>query len=225
MTKLTRPTIRLYNTEQKISELTFGTKSNPMNGSYYLRGGICFPVPVRLGADKGAGGFVLICGCNVTTKKIYVFEDRSFLTIDHIVGQDGSVEFEGLSGWLNECWSYYFARDFYWHQDDQTKKTYMLDILRSTMIKPRPRFLHIDWTDDNQIEHLIWRLGNTGVMKFKADSELHESLRLLEVQTDNRQIIPGVHALKCALAGLMRHPYRKRPERNVDKPLDKSSTF
>lgn len=224
MTKLTTPTIRMYVKEQKTSVLTFGDNKNPLNGEYYLRGGICFPVPVRLGADQGASGFVLLCGYNVQTKKIYVFEESSFLTIDHIVASDGSIELVGISGWFNECWSHYFGRDFYWHQDPETKKTYTLDILRSAMIKPRPRFLHVDWNDDQQIEHVIWRLGNTGMMKFKADGQLHDALRLLEVQTDRTQVIPGVHALKCALAGLLRYPYRRK---NVEfqKTLDNTSHF
>jgi len=214
MTTLTRPTIRRYDAEQKTSHLFFGNKEHPLNGEYYMRGGICFPVPVRIGADNGANGFALMCGMNVDTKKVYVFEETAFLTIDHIVGTGGDVEMEGLCGWLNECWSYYFAKQFYWHQDPETKKTYMLDILRSAMIKPHPVLVHIDWNDDHQIEHVLWRLGNTGVMKLRADGQLHDCLRLLEVQTENAQIIPGVHALKCALAGLLRYPYRKKREKS-----------
>ncbi len=208
-TLITKPTLRHY-TDRKTVQLVFGRQDHPLNGEYHMRGGICFPVPVRFGADLGAAGFVLLAGQNVETGVIYVFEERPFLTIDHVIGVEDKIEFEGCCQWFNECWSYYYGRDYYWHQDPETRKTYLLELVRSKMVEPRPHLLEIDWRDDYGIEHLIWRMGNTGKLKFKADGELHDALRLLEVQSDRSMLIPGVHALKCCLAGFTRYPHRKK---------------
>lgn len=208
-----RPTIRRYDSEYKVAKLFFGDNQNPLNGDYFMRGGICFPVPVRIAAECGAQGFALMAGYNVDTHKIYCFEEATFLSIDHIVGDHGQVEVEGLSQWFGDCWQYYFANHFYWHQEPETRKMYGLEIARSPMINPKPMLVHIDWTNSDNIEHTIWRMGNTGIFKFKVDGLLHAALRLMEVQTDRNQIIPGVQALKCVLAGLMRYPYKKKMEK------------
>lgn len=198
------------NMEKKVSVLHFDKPHKDMDGEYYMKGGLCWPIPVRFGADHGASGFILMAGQNIETKKIYIFKQTSFLSIENIFDSQGKMEIEGLSGFFNKCWSEYFGKNFYYHQDESTHKMFLLKALRSKIILPKPAFIEIEWENSANMEALIWRLGNTGILKFEKDSELHKALNLFEIQTDHRDTLPAVYALKCLLCGLECYPWRKR---------------
>ena len=208
------PKLCKMNPDRKTSSLIFDKQYENMNGEYYLRGGTCWPIPIRIGADHGASGFILMAGRNVVTNKIFVFEQKLFLTVDHILDSTGGIEIEGLSHWFNTLWANYFASSFYYHQDESTHKTFLLQVLRSKMIMPKPSFVETAWQGDANMDALIWRLGNTGMLKFEKDSELHDALHLFEIQSNHKDTIPAIHALKCALVGLERYPWKVRHKNN-----------
>lgn len=221
--KIERPNRRVIDAARRTVRLWFrpddwqspdeDTK-HPLDGEYYLRGGICWPVTVRVGSECAAVGFVLIIGQSIVTGKRLVFEERAFSCVDPIVGADGRIEFDGVASWFNQVWTSYACRDYYWHQDEQTHKAYLLQVIRSLMIEPKPQFIEVPWQDEEQVTPLYWKYLNTDRLKYKgadAGGELHGQLRQYQLAMGAEKIesFPAVLALMCALAGMERSPWRE----------------
>jgi hypothetical protein len=237
--KIERPNRRVIDAARRTVRLWFGGTgpaspdgyagqediSHPLDGEYYLRGGICWPVTVRVGSECAAVGFVLLIGQNIVTGKRLVFEERSFSCVDPIINTDGRIEFDGVASWFNQVWTSYACRDYYWHQDEQTHKAYLLQVIRSLMIEPKPQFIEVPWQDEEQVTPLYWKYLNTDRLKYKAAAhassgdyagqdggELHGQLRQYQLAMGAEKIesFPAVLALMCALAGMERSPWRER---------------
>lgn len=173
----------------------------------YMRGGVCWPVLTERSDQPEFQGFILMCGQDVKTGEVHVFEQERFVVIDHIICQD-VIKYYGISAWLNRVWTKYFARDYYWHQPHELHKRYLLQVIRSEMVAPKPQFIEVDWEDDAQAQMIVWEYITLDRVRFPKDSELHRELHL--VQMKEKETSPAVYALQCALAGMERFPWRKR---------------
>jgi len=197
------PKARLYNKDRRTTTLYWGREEQ---GEYYLRGGVCWPVSVETAGGIDAQGYALLIGQDVSSKAYRVFKQCEFVTVDHIL-EDGIITYPGVATWFNDCWSQYFARTFYWHQDDELTRSYRLDVWRSDTIVPKPSLVNVDWSDDGAALHLIWRLVKTRKLFFKEGSVLDRQLK--GIKKGDKGMLPAVHALACALAGMVRHPFRE----------------
>ena len=76
------------------------------------------------------------------------------------------------------------------------------------MIEPKPYLIQVPWADDTQAEHAVWEKLSLGRLCFKKDGELHKQLQ--RFQSQPTVLLPGIHALRCLVAGLERFPWRVR---------------
>jgi len=205
------PTQQHYQSERNVVILRFGNDdSNPLNGEYYIRGGICWPVAVRTSDGKSAVGHAVLVGFNLLTKTFTVFEDIEFVCVDPIV-ESGKVMYDGIANWFNMCWARYYCRYWYYHQDETTHRMYLMQMLRSEMIQPKPGFIEIPWTDEDAVVPVFWRLVNTQRLKFNSEAILDQAQQYqLVLGASELSLFPAVYALVCALAGMERWPWRER---------------
>ena len=176
------------------------------SGDYWLRGGICWPGLQPRGMDHGLRGFAVMCGQLLETKVIYVFRQADFWTVDPVLGGDNALPTQGLAVWLNHSWADLFADTYFWHQPQETHRKYLLQILRSPMVQPKPHFIEVDWSKLEQAHPTLWETLQAQRLKFSTESELHRQLRQFQAQT--YETPPAVYALCCCLMGYDRYPYR-----------------
>jgi hypothetical protein len=84
-------------------------------------------------------GFALVCGRRVADGITYVLSERAFVTVDHVQDDAGRIQFEGLSTWFVDAWAQWFAAVYAWKQPWETNRRYLLQVLRSEMIQPKPQ--------------------------------------------------------------------------------------
>ena len=204
-----KPTKAHYNTIRRTSTLFF---ADGESAEFYMRGGVCWPVITDRSDTRDFEGYILMCGQNVQTGVIQVFEQKNFVTIESIL-KDGAIAYQGIGPWLNSIWSRYFARDYYWHQEFQLHKRNLLQIIRSPMVDPKPQFIEVPWIDDQEAQMVVWHYVKTGKVQVEKESRLFEDLNI--VKTTDKKSIPSVYALQCALIGLEAFPYRKPFEEAV----------
>lgn len=202
------PISQIYRVERDTVTLQFKDKS--FNGEYYVRGGVCWPVAVRTSDGRSAVGHAVIVGYNLQTKTYTVFDEQDFICVDPIL-EAGKVTFDGVANWLNQCWATFYCHYFYWHQDETTHRLYLMQVLRSAMIQPKPGFIEIPWMDEQAVVPVMWRLGGTGRLKIDS-GVLHDQLRRFQVELGAYDLCqyPAVHALVCALSGMERWPWREK---------------
>ncbi len=176
---------------------------------YYLKGGICFPIPIQSQeGDTDVQGYVLMAGVDQISKVITIFEEIPFLVINNIVALDGTLEFKGVGPEFNRIWAKYYAKDYYFHQHLEAKKQYLLEILRTRSIEPKPAFIEVPWDTVEEAMHIVWKNIKTGKLRYQKDGQLHRELG--KVEKGDKEIFPSVYALQVLLAGLERFPYRGR---------------
>jgi hypothetical protein len=156
-----------------------------------------------------------MCGQEISSGIVYVFEQTEFLTIESIINQESRlIEYPGLAGWFNRMWGTYFADHYFWSQPDLVARKYRTDIHRSKMIKPMPHMQEIDAIDPSQADITIYKLVKLKLIRFDAESPVHTALaqakKLDQQQSMSRIDDPVMHALRCAIVGLDRYPHYKR---------------
>ncbi len=199
-----------YQPERETVILRFGRDDNPANGEYYIRGGVCWPVAVCQSDGRSASGHAVLVGFNLMTKKYTVFEDRDFVCVDPAV-ENGRIMFDGVADWFNTCWAKYFCRYWYYHQDETTHRTYLMQTIRSEMMQPKPGFIEVPWMDEKAATPVFWQLISTkrvnglpGVLVKQAE-KMQSSLGASDLG-----LYPALYALVCALAGMERWPWREK---------------
>jgi len=190
--------------ERRTSLLYFPAGSVAPDGEYYLRGGICWPI-----AQPGGGieGFAVLAGEHVKSRVAYAFAERRFQVVDHVPREDGGISYEGIAPWFVRCWAAYFADTFFFHQDEETHRKYLLQVIRSPMIVPEPGFVEAPWGDTGQAIQTLWERIDHGRLKYRRDESVFDELKRFKA-SPGIQPPPAVWALMCAVAGLDRYPFR-----------------
>jgi len=197
MPKLLQPDHAVADLETGCSRLWFPRDSLAPNGLYQMVGGICWPILVQ-DVFKGCA---LLIGRDIRTGCIYVFEQRMFSSIDHVIGSNGQIASAGLSPWFSECWTRYYAYRYYWFQIDDYNRTYRRRIVESQVIEPKPVLIETHWGDDAHATLIIADQLEQQKLKIKGDTPVTQDLA--QQQADPKQgPFPAVHALACALSGL-----------------------
>ena len=202
---MNKPVQRHANIKRGTSNLYFKDES-PIE--YRMRGGVCFPTMVHSGGRADIQGFILMSGQDVKTKKVHIFEQRDFVVIESILDDNQVIEFPGIAPWLNKCFSRYYARHFFWNQDFELAKKYRLEIIRSQMVNPKPRFIEVPWADEQEARATIWKYIKLGMITWDVGSQLDRALE--QVKTDDKDLSPAIHALTVLLAGVERYPFREQ---------------
>lgn len=192
--KLIEPYTVKWNKDRYTSTLFFDDdKSLAQTGEYLVRGGVCFPVVT----DKSIKGYAVLCGMNMSDKTVYLFNEREFVVIDHVI-EANRVEYHGISVWFNEMWSKYFADTYFYRQDYDVSKKYQNQIIRSDMIEPKPRFVQSKNKDEDQSMHTLYEKDITGKFRYSA-GQVWEEMQLYD--KNDKAVYPALHALQCCLNG------------------------
>lgn len=200
----------LYQPDRKTVILRFGSDTDVRNGEYYCRGGICWPVAVRTSDGKSAVGNVVLVGFNIHTKLYTVFEDTEFVCVDPIV-EGGKLTFAGVASWFNTCWAKYFCRYWYYHQEEITHRMFLMQVLRSQMIEPKPAFIEIPWQDESAVAPVVFRLVATKRLKLASPVILDQGRQYqTTLGASELALYPAIYALTCALVAMERWPWRER---------------
>lgn len=177
----------------------------------YIRGGVCWPQLYYKDGRQDLIGYAVLCGEDVDNAEFLVLSERSFLTVDHLLKNGTNViEHEGLASWFNRMWSDYLCRTFYWHQPEELRRRYLREVLRSSMIAPKPSLPEVHWSDLDAVRQHVWESVKRGLFRADRDGAVLQQLSLAKI--GNNQHLPAVHALCCAMAGMQRSPRRPRRE-------------
>ena len=188
----------------------------------YMRGGICFPVYFEIQGVVDVSGYAIMAGQDVLTGKIYIFEQIPWVSIDNILDDNNVLKYRGLSHWFNQVWAEYFADTYFWQQPDQVSRRIRLQVIRSVMINPKPRFVEVPLPGQNQarttdIVSSIWPRLKAKTLLRSGETPLEAQLAM--VKTGDKQVLPAVHALGCCLMGIERYSWRKPVERPIREIL------
>jgi hypothetical protein len=195
--KMKKPRKNHFNLKRETTTLFF--EDDEFNGEFYIRGGVFWP--------EEDLGFAIVGGQNIENKKIYIFEQASFMTIDNVLNDNQLIEYHGLYSFFNRCWHKYFCNKYFWSQSENTHKRFLLETIRSQMLEPKPYFIPIEYSENNDGGHLIRREQAMGRLAFEDGSELHNQLEMMTKDEDAK--LPAVKALKNLLAGYERYPFRR----------------
>jgi hypothetical protein len=202
---------KIYNAER---QTTIVVESNGDRTEYSVRGGICWPVRYELEGFVDFGGYALMCAQNIETKEVRVLSQMSFVSVEHIFGELGKIERKGLYFWLNLCWAHWFCLDYYWNQPFDYGKKYRLEVLRHPGVQPKPNFIEVPWTTDDDAAQLIWQHLKLDLLDCgREGTPLFEQLNLFERRGRGSgvgsSILPAVRALECVLLAYERFPWRR----------------
>lgn len=199
-----KPKAVTWNQEKGYSRLIFGeddvVSSGAPSGEYLMRGGLAFPMLLD---DKiTIRGYAIMCGLNVKTGVIYVFEEFEYFSIDNII-EDNKLLFEGLAGQIPIWWKYYFADSFFVNQDFDTKRKYSRQLIRSYLANPSPRFLQVHWKNEDQPIQSIYEKDAIGKLIYRKNGVLFLEMEMF--RADSERVLPALHALKCAITGIEKY--------------------
>jgi hypothetical protein len=178
-------------------------------GEFYLHGGLCWPVAVQ--SIEEQYGCAILAGVNVETGVCHVFEQFIIDSIEPAYNQhDGRVKSPGLASWLQQVHSAYGARRYYFNQDESLHRMYLLQVLRSRIIDPKPVLVPISWKTDEEAMSAMnhWRMN--GNLVIAAGTPIERALQSYR-STPGMKLAqsPPLHALACLLVGLTLRPWRK----------------
>lgn len=204
------PIAQQFDVDAGCSLLTFSGKrehaTEPSTGRYHVRGGIRWP---NLSVDGILDGFAVVCGQELDTGRIYVFEEKPFSTVENIYKDDGNLEYEGLSSWLNLMWTRYYCNTFYDNEWPEARKVFHLQVLRSHNITPKPRMPEVFWREDGEPLSRMWELGQAHKLIFGKDGKVHNAVRMVTADVGRRPS-SAVWSLLCCLTGILRCPSKSK---------------
>ncbi|MBT3192562.1 MAG: hypothetical protein HN341_08405 [Verrucomicrobia bacterium] len=190
----------------------------PSTGYYYMCGGVCWPGAIEGPSVLSSEGFFLVGGFNIETKRLYVFEETPFTTIDHVLdGANGIVRI-GSMNWLNRCWRRYEADLYFDRCQDRALRSKHIrsaedSVLRESLYTPRFYQLKVD---DGLARQALFGLLDTGRLFYRQGQGLHKALQRAEAQPEAR--LPAVEALLACAAGLEQRPWQSVNLSASDRP-------
>jgi len=180
---------------------------------FMVRGAVCWPATVGNGVDTATEGFVIVAGQELESKRVVVFEQRPFVCVDHILAPDRMIQYEGIAHRMTVWHSRYYVDTYYWHDHLDTHNRYLIQMLRSEMLNPKPWFAEVIWHDDNQAKHAIWEMvTHNRLVHWAGEAPEHGRMQplydaLLRFR-DKEEILPATKAMMTLAIGLERFPWR-----------------
>ncbi len=197
-----------YEDENNCQVFKFGTVDvrHDLDGRYRACGAVCWPIANQPDASL-SNGYILGAAESLQTGILHVFMESEFIVIDPILRADGGIKYPGLSQWLNEAWAKLACNKFYWTGETETHRTYLLSVIRSRNIEPKPGFIELPKIPEEQAVHSLNTLFTTEQIKINADGKLMEALKVAEVRPGPYP--PPILAAITLAAGVQRFPYRR----------------
>lgn len=190
------------NTSGDIVKLFF---EKEQSREFYMRGAVAWLEGTK--TEHVKPGFCIIAGQTMEPpKEVWLFDEFEFMTVDHWFNADQTLRQEGLSAFLLKCWSKYGSRAFFYNQSVEIHKRYLLQVIDSPMISPKPEFIQTPYTEDEKIrDSIIQEYLALGKLKGDKNTKLYEQIK--SAITD---IAMGEHCLRCLLGGFEAYPYIER---------------
>lgn len=182
-------------------------KEHTMDGRYRVAGSVCWPTQQVGAMDTVSNGFIAVAAENLLTSVVYVLMESEFIVVDPILRADGGIEYRGLSQFLNEAWAKMGCTKYFWTGNDETHRTYLLSVIRSRNIEPKPSFVQMPEIPEDQAAHCLNTLIEVGRIKINKDGPLFKALQTRGVRPG--PYVPAVQAAILLAAALQRFPYRR----------------
>ena len=167
---------------------------------FYVRGSVCWP-------EGKQQGFCIVAGQTLDDKQVWLFDQFEFRTVEHWFNDDQSLRQRGLCYFLQNSWAKYGCRVFFiYSQNAELVRRFLVQIIKSQMVMPKPELIPTPYTDDDKIsdnvieEYLI-------LQKLKGDKN---TTLYSQLSSPNIDQYPGPYALKALLAGYEAFPYMQR---------------
>lgn len=181
---------------------------------FYVRGAVCWPATISSGSDQATEGCFLLAGQDLRTGCIYIFEQVPFVCVDHIIEPgSGRIQYEGVSPVLKFWNARYYVDTYYWHDHTDTHTRYLLQLVRSPYLDPKPWFAEVVWYDDEQAKQALWEKISHGRLVHWAgenpERDMQEPLyRGLMLFRDEGKVLPAAKAAMTLMMGYERYPWR-----------------
>jgi hypothetical protein len=175
---------------------------------FYIRGSVVWPKKVYTPRPQVKDGFALLAGQTMDTGQVWIFEEVEFLTIDNYCDPDTqAMERAGLQEFFLMCWSRYGCHAFFFSEDHQVHKRYLLQCYDNDMIQPKPVFLRTPYVEEERVrDNIVEEYIALGKLRGNQNSKLYQHLTTVSVDDEPH----GVHAIRCLLAGYEANPRRNR---------------
>jgi hypothetical protein len=204
------PTICQYRPDRKTVQLYFDDRT--YNAEYYVRGGIRWPEEVITEAGPDVQGYACVGALNVKTGKMFLFSETTFKCIDHYF-QDGTnhIELVGLCQWLGDVRVRYCCDTFFYREQPEQHRVWIMQVSKSVMIVPKPHFVEVHADDDQMRNALVTWIG-TDRLIYNMGGAFHKALERYDasVQSGKPMFLPPIRAAQNLVVGLDRHPWRAR---------------
>jgi hypothetical protein len=179
---------------------------------YCVRGGVCFPTLVVTPAGQKIIGYVVVLAQNVDTKRVDIIDEVEFLSLDNVHGLpepgagQGHVIIWGVTMFLNDMWSKYGCKYYYWSQDADLMMRWRIEISKSIQILPKPSMIRVLWGDDKQAMGNVWQMFESGMLYGTKGTRMSNVITQIKGRTTLDVFSPELHSLQCAVNGLLRFP-------------------
>lgn len=212
MNPLCTPDFCSFNKVNQTSLLGWRDKelSNFYAGEYWMRGGLCWPREVRDKDGRAVVGSAVVIGQRVEDGLAVVFESEPFVCVDHILTPECGIAHHGVCTWFNRMWASYYIDSYYCADLVDVFRRYKLQVIRSDMIKPKPRILEIRWPSWQDARHVLWSKLSLQQLKYRGGSDVHRKVQELRDTDKELEAHPVLLALLAGLTGLEKHPPRVR---------------
>jgi hypothetical protein len=228
MTVPQQPVAAKYDRYSKRTKLYFDTVDGKYGQDFYVMGSVSWP-------DGEREGFALLAGEHLEDKRIIVFREYRFRTIDHWILPDGSLKQFGFIHFLVDCWKDFQCRSFFWHEDDEVHRRYSLQCYECDRVQPKPEFIRVLYSGQDIGDNVIDEIGRlqrlplntTTGLDGKHNSQLYSGLLEYRTMRDadpkKKYINEAVHALRCLLGGFIYNPLPPyKPDRGlIELPWEK----
>lgn len=187
---------------------------HPLDGIYFLRGGICWPGELTKAAfEQSLFGFAVVAGIRADGPQpgmagIEVLAEHAFATCQNVL-ENNRVAAEGLAPWMAKVLGTLGCRAWYTPRSAGRAETFIREIRRGGWETTRAAvFLNVDETVEECIGLLV-DAQNERRLRYPAGGELHQALR--DYKASEGMVLGAALAAAARLcAGVKTHPPRKR---------------
>jgi hypothetical protein len=113
----------------------FGHGSKALDGAYHVAGGMAPPQLVD--CREMADGAMLVCGRDVATGRVVVFEEWPWHSMSDVMGLDNTIAILGAARRFNEAHTVYGCRDW-WVMEPEDVRGHLLPVWSNGLIQPKP---------------------------------------------------------------------------------------
>jgi hypothetical protein len=176
---------------------------------FYLRGGICFPIPVAPGQSAG---FAVLLGLNVVTRKIYVLEQSPWVCVDPMpLRERFSGGLETLSSCMNTVWARWYSRTWDHIQSESLADQYAKQLRVSPMIAARPQFFPVRFDTIQEANGILLAASASERLAVEPGSPCHRAMTWIQSTPGSSCMdSPETVALVSALAGIEQRPWGRQ---------------